>query len=157
MFSHVLSEAHEIAKQGNTKVDNIFYTTAFQSGVDKFLMYPLNIEALEITDFIKKRISLLPNDYFETNNGIILKSFSELIAKDDNKKEPNISITRLICFLQDMLTSMDLRSSMLIFNEPPNLNELASKLPYKLLIPIQNLFNCIKHETVDVPIPRINR
>jgi hypothetical protein len=154
LISYVVNEAHEIAKQDNIKFDNIFYTTAFQSGIDKFLMFPFNVEALEITDFVKKRISLLSNDYLKNNYGIIQKWFSEFIPKDDKNKESSVSITRLIWFVQDILTSMDLGSSMLTIVEPPSLNELSSKLPYQLLVPIQNLFSCIKYETVDVPVPR---
>jgi hypothetical protein len=145
-----------VAGNVDTNIEGIFYATALQSGVEQFLMYPLDIDKLRVSDFVKKRMSFVSPTKYLKHIQLVQKAFNDYLPTDYRSNKIYASTRRLEYFLEDILAAMDLKSSLLTVLELPNIVELQAIIPPSLFIPIRNLFNSVKYETVVVPIPRLS-
>jgi hypothetical protein len=155
-ISEVVAQAAAVTENVDTNLEGIFYATAFQSGVEQFLVYPLDIDKLRVSDFVKKRMSFVSPTKYLKHIQIVQKAFNDYLPTDYRSNKIYAPTWRLEYFLQDILAAMDLKSSLLTVLQFPNIVESQAIIPPSLFIPIRNLFNSVKYETVVVPVPRLS-
>jgi len=126
--------------------DHLFYTTAFQSGVDRFLLVEGMSELVQPTSpFAKSRLDTVP-DVRYTHESTLR---SQLPVSFRGKHSFQIAM-----FLDDLFIAMDSNASLLYILPMPDPQLLDGLLPTEFLIPIRNLFSSFETTSAEVPIPR---
>jgi hypothetical protein len=104
-----------------TNLGDIFYATAFQTGVEQFLIWPLSKEHLPTSDFIKQRMfSISPKTIVEHMN-VIHSAFASHLPEDYSIRKEYSDVRMLGYLLQDILLAMHSRSSLLTVSGLPRI------------------------------------
>jgi hypothetical protein len=153
-----MREALEIAERltgaPRADVDALFYATAFQAGVDRFILPVLTEYDPPASDFVRSRIAYLSTDQSRKHGVAIREAFSRFLASDYYRDEAYSPVWTLEAFLGDLMDAMESGSALLAISGAPDQSELERLLPPELLLPIGHLLDSF--EMVETPeiVPR---
>lgn len=153
-FSEALRIAEDITKQRGVDLEGIFYSTAFQAGIDEFLIPEYKDQMTPNSDFIKKRTTFIKSETSEEHYKLVGSAFSSYLPENWHTNEEFISIWSLHSFLVELLEAMSLRSSLLLLTGIPDFSEAEALLPSELAEPISLLLSSIVDIQTPSPIPR---
>ena len=155
-FSENINALTSEVKAVDGNVPGIFYATAFQSGVEQFLVLPLDVSKARIPQFFHERLLMVDGKQFGRAFSVVNQVFSEQMPRDyDGDNSKYTAARQLNNFIPDVFVAMNSKSSLLNALGIPNINDLKTELPPSLYYPVHNLFSCIRRETVALPVSQL--
>ena len=151
--SEALKIAEDVTKQQGVDLEGIFYATAFQSGIDEFLVPEYKEHISPSSDFIKSRTHYVSHAESKEHYNLVDSAFSTYLPDGWAKNEEYEFVWSLHSFLVELLDSMSLSSSLLLPSGIPDFSEAESQLPSELAQPISLLLSAIVDIQTPSPIP----
>lgn len=150
--SEALKIAEKITNKPGIDLEGIFYSTAFQAGIDEFLIPEFKDELATKSDFIEQRTSYIGKEKSDSIYKIVDTAFSTYLPGGWERDDEYHNIWHLKSFLGELLVAMSLRSSLLLPSAMPDFSEAESQLPSELAQPISLLLSTIVNIQTPSPI-----
>jgi len=151
----VANTAANKQQKPNKNIENIFYATAFQSGIENFVLIQTDKQYLSTSSFVLDHLSFLPQKKYFKSQDTIKNAFDNNLPTNWRQNKNFADVVRLQYFLGDLLIAANSKSSLLLVLKMPNIEEMKKYLPSTIYFPTQNLLLSIQKETVMLPIPRL--
>ncbi len=146
-FLHGCSEAINIVaektEQRSAGIEAIFYSTAFQAGIDEFLVHNFEDRQVYASEFVSERTRFLEKDSYSNNSELVDNAFSAYLPDDWKLNDDYDSVRRLESFIIELLDAMAYQASLLLPWGIPDISEVESQLPSELAVPISMLLSSI--------------
>lgn len=152
--SEALKIAGNVTQKPCPDFEGIFYATAFQTGIDEFLLPTIEVELAKNSDFVEQRISYIEKGETDSKIKLVTAAFSTYLPEGWETDDEYEDIRRLMFFLTDLLVAMSLRSSLLLPAGIPDFAEVESRLPSNLAQPISLLLSTVIDIQTPSPIPQ---
>jgi len=110
-------------------------------------------DELPESDFLRRRISLCSNDYFNDASKVVHGIFEPFLPDDYYLNDDYLPVCTLESFLSELLVALNSKSSM-IFSEIPDLRAVEDVLPQQLYSVIANLMALIELDSLPLPVTR---
>lgn len=134
----------------------LFYTSILQSGASRFDLCEDNAEVLPRSDFLKKRIKILPPSSYGKHVVLIDSVFAGLLPESYKSEKRYAPVLQLQSFLADLCFAMERKTSMVLVLTPPKLENLKPLLPPELFIPLRSLMSTLEPQQLSVPLPKLS-
>ena len=133
----------------------IFYTTAFQAGIEEFLILDSNVEAKNHrSTFVESRCKYLETNKNKSNLKTINSIFSNHLPNGWEQNSKYSGAIKYHTFLADLLNAMSNGASLLSLYGIPDASKTNQVLPTELALPISNLIRAIEDINTKTPIPQ---
>lgn len=142
-ITHALKIAGEITHQDSADIEGIFYATAFQAGVDEFLLPELKDFSYPRSDFIGSRTTVVPQQQTKQISDAVAATFSSHLPEGWRTNDEYSSVWELNAFVGDLLEAMSAGASLLAPWGIPDMAEVEAQLPSELSVPLANLLSAI--------------
>lgn len=152
--SDALRIAEEVTLERGADVEGIFYATAFQAGVDEFLVPDSKDRPTPKTDFLAARTLYIPREDTEKHWNLARAAFSAYLPDGWERKEEFSAIWPLESFLVELMDAMSAGACVLSSSGIPDLGEADALLPSELSIPLHNLLAAINDFQTPSPVPQ---
>jgi len=139
-LSKLIEAAEKVTGERGISMESVFYTTAFQAGIDTFVTIDME-SAKPTSQFVADRTIFLPSksrQFTELEN-----YFSKFLPAEWQRKIEYNQVICIMCFLDDLFRAMETNSSLLLPGQLPDIEKATPLLPDELLIPISNLLSSI--------------
>lgn len=153
--SDVLKMAEELSDQPGFDLESVFYASAFQAGVDRFLFPESTSIPLPSSEFVRKRIELFGKTPSIVHSQMVADSLSRVLPENWQKDEKFSNVWSLNCFLADLLDTMALKSSYLAVWGIPDPAELEGQLPPELFVPVEQFLKSF--QVLQTAFPAVQR
>ncbi len=152
--SDVLKFVAETTGEQGADIKGIFYASAFQAGVDEFLIPDLKECPPPPSKFLADRTTVIPSkqivDYLDKVNDM----FSAHLPDGWDRNDEYASVWRLKAFVTELLDAMSTGASLLSPWGVPDMAEAEAQLPSELSVPLANLFSAFTDFQTSSPIPQ---
>jgi hypothetical protein len=152
--TEVLEYAAKLTGNKAVDIEGIFYATAFQAGIDEFLVHELKDHQYPTSEFIAQRTTYLTKKDSDDNWVSVRNLFNEHLPEDWYKNEEYSEVWRLQSFLCELIDSMSLGSSLLLPSGIPDFAEAESLLPSELGVPVSTLLSSLTDVQTTGPVPQ---
>lgn len=136
-----LEIASDVTGESGCDIENIFYSSAFQAGIDKFVLPQLKEEHRPKSLFVTNHTSYINENDSKNHYQIIDNAFSNYLPEDWKAKEEYKKLFGLTNFLAEMIDAMATGTSLLTVNGIPDPVEYEDLLPSELSVPITALLS----------------
>ena len=150
-----LEVAQKVTGEPGVDLEAIFYSTAFQSGLEEFILPSHDDLPEPKTQFLKDRTTYLEKGKNEALWKNLRDEFSNYLPEDWYRNDTYSSLWSLQAFLADLFSAMEMNSSLVTTLSHPELAEIKEFLPDELFIPIKNLFEFFEHDSAVLPAPKM--
>lgn len=140
-FGYALEITAQITGKSCPNIDPLFYATAFQSGVDHFILDIPKKYYHQKSQFVKSRITYLPKQKTNHHRDPIREMFSRHLPPNWERDEAYSSVWGLSAFLGDLLSSMEAGCALLATLGLPDPSRARPLLPAAALLPIEQLLD----------------
>ena len=156
-FSEVAKRLKQSAGQeSDFNIETIFYTTAFQAGIDEFIISGWERDKGQPkSEFIRKRTKGISWKKIKHNYEVISSLFSNYLPDGWINKKEYSSIVSLQYFLIDLMSAMRTGSSLITANGIPDIAQVQAIFPPEIALPISNIFSSIEDMNTTSPIPQM--
>lgn len=152
-LSESLRIASKITGQQSIDFEGIFYATAFQAGVDEFIIPEFKDKPVSKSEFILKRTRYLKRKESAAHYRLISDAFAAYLPAGWERNEEFSAVWPLSSFLAELLDAMSVGASVLSPWGVPNIDEVEDLLPSELFIPLKTLIASISEVHAASPIP----
>jgi hypothetical protein len=149
-----LEIAEKVTNEAGCNVESIFYASAFQAGLEQFIIPRIQEDDEPCSKLIKDRTKIIPEGKDKELYATIKDSLSQFLPDDWQKNQEYTSVWHLHYFLSDLFLAMEEKSSLVTISNWPNIAELELLLPSDFLVPLNNFLESIEEIQVQAPIPR---
>jgi hypothetical protein len=149
--SDVLTLMSKLTAQRNIGSDDIFFATAFQAGIDEFLLYDDHIRSR--SEFISSRTRQVTKTSV-SHFGIITNAFSPYLPNDWLKLEQFRAVSSTALFIGDLMDAISMRASLLSTFRLPDLVEIEELIPAELYVPLSHMLSSFTAVQNPSPIPQ---
>ena len=146
--------AEEITKEHSVDVEGIFYASAFQAGVDEFLIPDLKDHPYPRSDFLASRTTVIPVQQTQEHYELVEATFSAHLPDGWDRNDEYAIAWNIKAFVADLLNAMSAGVSLLSPWGVPDIAEVEARLPSELSVPIANLFSTFTDFQASSPIPQ---
>jgi hypothetical protein len=151
-MSHILRHVAEGTTLRVPDFDALFYATAFQAGIDEFVLP----EHSPVTPTIRSTFIASRTMPFSSRSNFenITNAFS-IYLPDDWRGSPKFGpVNYTAVFINDLLDAMATRASHLSIHPAPDLVELKELMPDELYIPVSHLLSSFTAVETLSPVPQ---
>lgn len=152
--SEALEIAEKVTKERGADLEGIFYATAFQAGVDEFLVPDLEDRPSPRSEFLAARTRYIPRENSEKHWKLVSDAFSAYLPDGWERREDFSSVWELESFLVELLDAMSVGASVLSPWGIPDIAEAQVLLPSELSVPLSNLLDAVDDLRAPSPIPQ---
>jgi hypothetical protein len=152
--SYVLKYVAEVTQQRGADLEGIFYATAFQAGVDEFIVPGQKDKPYPKSEFLAARTRYIPRDRREEHWKLVSTAFSAHLPTGWERSKEFSAVWQLESFLVELLDAMSVGACVLSLWGIPDMAAAAAKLPSELSVPLSNLLASIIDVQVPSPIPQ---
>lgn len=152
--SDILKVAEQITGEHGVDVEGIFYATAFQAGVDEFLIPDYKDHPYPRSDFLANRTTVIPRERSEQHEKMVRATFSAHLPDDWYRNDEYAFAFELQAFVVDLLDAMSTGASLLSPWGMPEIAEAKARLPSELSVPLANLLSAFTDFQASSPIPQ---
>jgi hypothetical protein len=152
--SDALAIAEEVTQERGADLEGIFYATAFQAGVDEFLVPDLKDKPSPKSEFLAARTRYIPRENTEANWKLARAAFSAYLPDGWERSDSFSSVWPLESFLVELLDAMSVGASVLSTWGIPDIAEAEALLPSELSVPLSNLLAAVNDLRTPSPIPQ---
>ncbi len=153
--SEALKIAEELSGQPGFDLESVFYASAFQAGVDRFLFPESTSIPVPSSEFVRERIEPFGKDPSIEHSRMVADTLSRVLPENWQRDERFSNVWSLHCFLSDLLDAMALKSSYLAVWGIPDAAELEGQLPRELLVPIDHFLKSF--QVLQPALPAVQR
>lgn len=157
----LVEKVKSITGEDGCDIDGIFYATAFQAGIDHFVLHPRpELEPQRPTSkFMQKRTSMESTDSWGKNWSEIRKAFSIYLPDNWWRDDKYSEVWSWIAFISELLGAIQSRACVLSVAGVPDTTGLEDLAPPELLAPLKNLAAAFEPISVPsiVPIHAVSR
>lgn len=129
----------DVTGESGCDIENIFYSSAFQAGIDKFVLPQLKEEHRPKSLFVTNHTSYINENDSKNHYQILDNAFSNYLPEDWKAKEEYRNLFGLENCLTEMIDAMATGTSLLTVNGIPDPVEYEHLLPSELSVPITAL------------------
>lgn len=147
-----LKIAETITHQPGTDLEGIFYATAFQAGVDEFIVPEFKDKPIATSDFISNRTKYLSRERSNKHSKLVRATFSAYLPDAWELNDEYSSVWSLNAFVVEILDAMSEGASVLSPWGIPDIAEAEALLPSELAIPLSNLLSSVSDLQTPSPI-----
>jgi hypothetical protein len=148
-FQSVLKSTETATGRRTCNIESLFYVTAFQVGIDQFLMLSMKDEDRPKSAFVRARTAFIATKRAVLYHSAIRNVFSNYLPNDWERDDEFSAVWQWSAFLVDLICAMEHGASLLAISGIPKVSDVEALLPSELLLPITTLANTF--ETVQVP------
>lgn len=152
--SDALRIAEEVTQEHGADLEGIFYATAFQAGVDEFIVPDLKDKPTPKSEFLAARTRYISRKDTETHWEIARAAFSAHLPNGWERSEEFSSIWQLESFLVELMDAMSVGACVLSPWGIPDIAKAEALLPSELSVPLSNLLAAVKDFQAPSPIPQ---
>ncbi|MBI4988864.1 MAG: hypothetical protein HZC23_08605 [Rhodocyclales bacterium] len=152
--SDALRIAEEVTQEHGADLEGIFYATAFQAGVDEFIVPDLKDKPSPKSEFLAARTRYIPRKDTETHTKLTRAAFSAYLPNGWERSEEFSSLWPLESFLIELMDAMSVGACVLSPWGIPDIAEADALLPSELSVPLSNLLASVKDVQAPSPIPQ---
>lgn len=153
-----MNSALEIAEKHtgapSTDLNGIFYSTAFQAGIDEFIIPEFKGEKINISSFIEKRSKFMRRSLSDAHYELVHDTFTNCMPEDWAKNDDYSKVWMLESFIVELLNAMSTGSSILSIIGVPNIEDMKPLIPSKLYVPMNNLLSSITTFETEGLVPK---
>jgi len=149
-----LRMAENIAGKKACDLENLFYITAFQAGIDRFLIPDIPFAEVPRSTFVSDRTKLLSPDRSDKRAKPIRSSFDALLPPDWRKNKTFDELSVCEIFIIDLIEAMHERASFLSVSGIPDPSILEASVPRELITPFSNLVSQFENISAPSVVPR---
>lgn len=153
-ISNVFKIAEEITEEHGVDVEGIFYASAFQAGIDEFLIPDLKGHSYPRSDFLANRTTVIPVEQTQEHDELVSATFSAHLPDDWERNDEYASAWNIRAFVVDLLNAMSTDASLLSPWGVPDIAEVEARLPSELSVPFVNLLSTFTDFQTSSPIPQ---
>lgn len=151
--SDALEIAEEITQERGADLEGIFYATAFQAGVDEFLVPDLKDKPSPRSEFLAARTRYIPRENSDEHWKLVRTAFSAHLPDGWERSDSFSSVWPLESFLVELLDAMSVGACVLSPWGVPDIAEAQALLPSELSVPLSNLLAAVDDLRAPSPIP----
>jgi hypothetical protein len=128
-----------------TNISGLFYASAFQAGINEFLLYDFKSEKrLTLPPFAHSRATYFKGSEKSHARWVQVDEIFSSYLPDGWKEDKNFKgVYETSHFLCEVLDAIDLKSSLLLTRSIPNLGEAQRHLPNELSVPLSTFLDSI--------------
>lgn len=152
--SDALRIAEEVTQEHGADLEGIFYATAFQAGVDEFIVPDIEDKPFPKSEFLAARTRFIPSKDSETHSKLARAAFSAYLPSGWERSEEFSSVWPLESFLVELMDAMSVGACVLSPWGIPDIAEAEALLPSELSVPLSNLLAAVKDFQAPSPIPQ---
>jgi hypothetical protein len=142
-LSQALSIAGKTTQEHGPDLEAIFYATAFQAGIDEFMVPELEETLRPTSDFLVDRTSYVAAKRSDKHWRVVDAAFSAYLPDDWEQNIEYSSVWRIQSLVVDLLDAMSAGASLLAPDGIPDMAEIEMQLPDELSIPVRSLLSAI--------------
>ena len=152
-LAEMLRIAEKVTHEDGADIEGIFYVSAFQAGVDEFLVSDFIDRPCPRSDFVESRTTVVPRQQTEYIWKAVDATFSSHLPQDWRRNDEYSSVRELNAFVVDLLEAMSAGASLLSPWGIPDMAEAQARLPSELSVPLANLLSTIRDMQAPSPVP----
>lgn len=152
--SQALKCAAEVTQQCGADLEGIFYATAFQAGVDEFIVPGQKDKPYPKSEFLAARTRHIARDRAEEHRKLVSTAFSAHLPIGWESSEEFSAVFQLEGFLVELLDAMSVGACVLSPWGIPDMAAVEVQLPSELSVPLSNLLESINDVQTPSPIPQ---
>jgi hypothetical protein len=138
-YSDALQVVEKITGERGAELENILYASAFQAGVEKFLVPNFKNLSVHDSQFLAKHSNFIPEKESAYHYRLVDSAFSAYLP-DGWHNDDRFSVAwSLFAFVADLLDAMSANASLLSARGVPDIAEARELLPSELSVPLENL------------------
>lgn len=140
-LDEMIRKAEELTGEKGCDIEGVFYATAFQAGVDHFVLHerPDSSSPRPLSEFLRQRTTTLDAKVSLKNWDEIRKAFSAYLPEKWYQDDKYSEVWKWNAFIAELLDAMAERSCMLSVGGIPDATAVEDLLPGELLLPIKHL------------------
>jgi hypothetical protein len=153
-LSESLNIAERVTGQRGVDLEGIFYATAFQAGIDEFLLAGVGERPQPFSAFIRDQTRYLPAERSKRHYDTVETAFGKYLPEGWERDDKYLPVWSVQAFLIDLLNAMATPASLLSPWGIPDIAEAKALLPPELVVPVSNLLAAIEDLTTASPVPQ---
>jgi hypothetical protein len=150
--AEALKIAETVTHQPSADLEGIFYATAFQAGVDEFIVPEFKDKPIATSDFLANRTKYLSSERSKKHSNLVRAAFSAYLPDAWARNDEYSPIWSLSAFVVEILDAMSEGASVLSPWGIPDMAEAEALLPSELAIPLSNLLSSVSNLQAPSPI-----
>lgn len=154
-MSVALRGAERITGQRGVDLEGIFYATAFQAGVDGFLIPDSESVSKPKSRFLLDRTNFVPRETADKHWDAVRVALSKHLPKGWERDDQYSDVWGIESFLVDLMNAMATRSCLLSPWSIPDTAQVEAVLPSELALPLSNLLGSITDLNLASPVPQL--
>jgi len=153
----LVEKTEEITGQAGCDIEGIFYATAFQAGIDHFVLYPRPESEPQrpTSEFLQKRMSIVSVDRSGKNWTEIRNAFSNYLPDNWWRDDKYSAVWSWNAFIGELLDAMESRACVLSVTGVPDTAALEEFAPPELLTPLKNLAAAFESISAPSTVPTL--
>jgi hypothetical protein len=151
-LSEGLNIAEKVTGRRGTDLEAIFYATAFQAGIDEFLVADSDDRPETGSKFVREHIRALPTERWRQHYEAVESVFKRHLPTNWHREDKYSPAWKVQNFLVDLLVAMDTQASLLSPWGIPDPAEAEAVLPPEIVVPVSNLLGAVEDLTVASPV-----
>jgi hypothetical protein len=157
VLHRIVDKAEEITREDGYDVEGLFYATAFQAGIDHFVLsHRLKTEPQwPISEFLQKRTSIDNVDISGKNWAKIRKAFSNYLPENWWQDSKYSEVWAWNAFISDLLYAMETNVCVLSVTGVPDTVTLEDLVPPELFSPLKNLAAALESISAPTTVPTL--
>lgn len=145
--------AEDVTGNKGCDLEGLFFATAFQAGIDKFITYEIKDGGNFHSSFIQNRTQILRSEKSDSNWEEVRESFSKYLPAEWYRDDRYSGVWEWNAFIADLLDAMEHGASLLSLGGVPEISDIADLIPTELLVPLQILHSAFEPASAPSTVP----
>lgn len=152
-MSKLLKNTEQHTGEKACDIESLFYATAFQAGIDQFLLPTITDMESPRSEFVRARTAFIERGQPDAYWTALRQSFSRHLPAGWERDDKFSNVWAWIAFLADLFTAMEEGASLLAVSYIPDPSKVEALLPSELLVPLSNLAGSFQNIAVPSIVP----
>jgi hypothetical protein len=151
--SETLRIAHKVTGERGCDLEGLFFATALQAGIDRFLLPALDQSDIPKSEFVSARTTYIERQQSEPHWNAVHGIFSRYLPNNWEREDKFHNVWPWSSFLSDLFCAMQRGASLLAVWGIPQSSILKDLVPTELFSTILTLANCFQNIEISTVVP----
>jgi hypothetical protein len=152
-MAEMMKAAEGFSGQRGCDIEGLFYATAFQAGIERFVIHEGEGTQLPHSEFLETRLTTLNRVRSEKNWSNVRTAFSRHLPDNWWRDDKYSHLWAWNAFVADLYDAMDTGASLMSVGGVPDTSDIEQLAPPELLLPLRNLSLAFQQTSAPCTVP----
>src|SRR6266702_899276 len=145
--------AEDVTGNKGCDLEGLFFATAFQTGIDKFITHETKDNNKFRSSFVQNRTQILKSANSDSNWKEVREGLSKYLPEEWYRDDRYSGLWEWNAFIADLLDAMDHGASLLSLGGVPEISDVVDLIPTELQVPLKILHSAFEPASAPSTVP----